>query len=104
MINDFAFNGKGILKKGYGTRPAGVRVDGAAPRGFLRFLSLTAFQAEGCGGGFAANYKKSRPHPRHFDRSEAEWRNLPPSDGTGGITVGDLSAQSIMGSVSICSP
>ena len=32
----------------------GVRVDGAAPRGFLRFLSLTAFQAEGCGGGFAA--------------------------------------------------
>ena len=27
----------------------GVRVDGAAPRGFLRFLSLTAFQAEGCG-------------------------------------------------------
>ena len=32
----------------------GVRVDGAAPRGFLRFLGLTAFQAEGCGGGFAA--------------------------------------------------
>ena len=26
MINDFAFNGKGILKKGYGTRPAGLRV------------------------------------------------------------------------------
>ena len=24
------------------------------------FLSLTAFQAEGCGGGFAANYKKGR--------------------------------------------
>ena len=37
----------------------GVRVDGAAPRGFLRFLSLTAFQAEGCGGGFAADYKVS---------------------------------------------
>ena len=32
----------------------GVRVGGAAPRGFLRFLGLTAFQAEGCGGGFAA--------------------------------------------------
>ena len=31
------------------TRPFGRRVDGAAPRGFLRFLSLTAFQAEGCG-------------------------------------------------------
>ena len=27
----------------------GVRVDGAAPRGFLRFLSLTALRAEGCG-------------------------------------------------------
>ena len=27
----------------------GVRIDGASPRGFLRFLSLTAFQAEGCG-------------------------------------------------------
>ena len=41
----------------------GVRVDGAAPRGFLRFLSLTAFQAEGCGGGFAADYKKAGPIP-----------------------------------------
>lgn len=36
----------------------GVRVDGAAPRGFLRFLSLTAFQAEGDGGGFAADFKE----------------------------------------------
>ncbi len=27
----------------------GVKVDGAAPRGFLRFLSLTALRAEGCG-------------------------------------------------------
>ena len=27
----------------------GVRVDGALPRGFVSFLSLTAFQAEGCG-------------------------------------------------------
>ena len=43
----------------------GVRVDGAAPRGFLRFLSLTAFQAEGCGGGFAADLKKgARLTPR----------------------------------------
>ena len=25
------------------------KVDGASPRGFLRFLSLTAFQAESCG-------------------------------------------------------
>jgi len=36
----------------------GVRVDGAAPRRFSRFLGLTAFQAEGCCGGFAADFKK----------------------------------------------
>ena len=27
----------------------GVRVDGTSSRRFLRFVSLTAFQAEGCG-------------------------------------------------------
>ena len=27
----------------------GVRVDGASPRRFLRFVSLTALWAEGCG-------------------------------------------------------
>ena len=67
-------------------------------------------------------------HPRHFDRSEAEWRNLTPpmteklptpsvistkalrsgeispSNGMGGITSGDLSAQSIMGAVPIYPP
>ena len=103
MINDFAFNGKGILKKGYGTRPAGVRVDGAAPRGFLRFLSLTAFQAEGCGGGFAANYKKAGPIPVISTEAKRSGE-ISPSDGTGGITVGDLSTQSIMGAFSICLP
>ena len=36
----------------------GVRVDGTSSRRFLRFLSLTAFQAVGCGGGFAADLKK----------------------------------------------
>ena len=40
-----------------------MRVDGTSSRGFLRFLSLTAFQAEGGGGGFAADYKKAGPHP-----------------------------------------
>ena len=53
----------------------GVRVDGTSSRRFLRFLrflSLTAFQAEGCGGGFAADYKKAGPRPsRHFDRSRS---------------------------------
>ena len=34
---------------------------------------------------------------RHFDRSEAEWRN--PSDGTGSITLGDLSTQSFIEAV-----
>ena len=61
------------------------------------FLSLTAFQAEGCGIALAgdefysfpsvlhtgarssAQYNDvgGRPY-RHFDRSEAEWRNLTP--------------------------
>ena len=35
-----------------------MKVDGALPRGFLRFVSLTALGAEGCGGGFAADFKK----------------------------------------------
>ncbi len=45
----------------YYGRGLGARVDGTSSRRFLRFLrflSLTAFQAEGCGGGFAADYKK----------------------------------------------
>ena len=37
----------------------GVRVDGTSSRRFLRFLSLTAFQAEGCGGGFAIGHTLS---------------------------------------------
>ena len=37
---------------------AHMRVDGAAPRGFLRFLSLTALWAEGCGGALRAQIKK----------------------------------------------
>ena len=38
-------------------------------RGFLRFLSLTAFQAEGCGGGFAASFiKKGRGWRRRLGR------------------------------------
>ena len=43
----------------YFGRACGVRVDGASPRRFLRFLSLTALWAEGGGGGFAADYKVS---------------------------------------------
>ena len=37
----------------------GVRVDGATPRRFLSFLSLTAFQAEGCGIALRAMSIKS---------------------------------------------
>ena len=35
-----------------------MKVDGAAPRRFLRFLGLTVLRAEGCGGGFAASFIK----------------------------------------------
>ena len=34
-------------------------------------ISIQAFQKR-------MNDKKRCPHPRHFDRSEAEWRNLTP--------------------------
>ena len=53
----------------------GVRVDGPLARGFLRFLSLTAFQAEGCGLPLCGNaYKVSvtglafwvRWHDKHY--------------------------------------
>ena len=52
MNDDFLCVGRGF------GHTCGVKVDGPLARGFLRFLSLTAFQAEGCGGGFAADYKK----------------------------------------------
>ena len=39
-----------------------LKMDGPSAQGFL---SLTAFQAEGCGGGFAAIFKKgARLAPR----------------------------------------
>ena len=41
--------------------------------------------------------------PIHVISTEAKWSGeISPSDGTGGITVGDLSTQSIMGAFSIC--
>ena len=85
-----------------------------------RFLSLTAFQAEGCGGGFAADYKKAGPRPPVISTEAGQppigkplivqargqlrltWRlyaespqsgEISPSDSTGSITVGDLQAQ-----------
>ena len=42
-----------------GSKGSEGKVDGASPRGFLRFLSLTAFQAEGCGIALRAMSIKS---------------------------------------------
>ena len=42
-----------------------LRIDRPAAGGFL---SLTALWAEGCGGGFAANYKKGRGWRRRLCR------------------------------------
>ena len=50
-------------------------MDGPTAQGFL---SLTAFQAEGCGGALRAQIVKKGRALRHFDESVAEWRNLPP--------------------------
>ena len=85
--------------------------------------------SEGCGGGFAADYKKAGPRPPAFrpKRSGVEKSHAPkerkagprppvisteakrsgeisPADGTGSITVGDLSTQSIMGAVLVYLP
>ena len=92
---------------------------------------MTAFQTEGCGGGFAADYKKAGPRPLVISTEAGQppigkplivqargqlrltWRlyaespqsgEISSSDGTGGITVGDLSTQNIMGAVPVCLP
>ena len=52
----------------------------------------------------AADYKKSRPAPPSFRPKRSGVEKSPPSDGTGGIGAGDLQAQSIIGTVSICPP
>ena len=61
--------------------------------------------SEGGGGALRAQIiKKPARALRHFDRSGAERNGVeksPPSDGTGGITAGDLQAQSIIGAVCI---
>ena len=105
------------------------------------FLSLTALQAEGCGGALRAQIIKEggaagaagcveglrrfrsggrqpfgprvmvAPFGRRFYKKEArpivistvaERSGEIPSDGTGGITLGDLSTQSFINAFSIC--
>ena len=63
-----------------------------------------AFGPEGCGGGSAADYKKAGPPPPVISTEAKRSGEISPSDGTGGITVGDLSTQSIMGAVPVCLP
>ena len=66
------------------------------------FLSLTAFQAEGCGGGFAADYKKAGPHPPVISTVAERSGEISLINSPGSIEAGDLSTQSIMGAFSIC--
>ncbi len=63
-----------------------------------------AFGPEGRGGGFAADYKKAGPPPPVISTEAKQSREISPFDGTGGITAGDLSTQSIMGAVPVCLP
>ena len=63
-----------------------------------------AFGPEGGGGGFAADYKKAGPPPPVISTVAKRSGEISPSDGTGGITVGDLSTQSIIKAFSICLP
>ena len=62
-----------------------------------------AFGPEGGGGGSAADYKKGAA-PSVISTVAKRSGEISPSDGTGGITVGDLSTQSIMGAVPVCLP
>ena len=98
-------------------------------RKVLRFDG--ALGPEGCGSGFAADYKKAGPRPPVISTEAGQppigkplivqargqlrltWRlyaespqsgEISPSDGSGGITVRDLSTQSIMGAVPVCLP
>ena len=48
-VTDIRFYFVVLIDIFYYGRGFGVRVDGTSSRRFLRFLSLTAFQAEGCG-------------------------------------------------------
>ena len=52
-----------------------------------------ALGPEGCGGGFAADYKKADPRPPVISTVAKRSGEISPSDGTGGITAGDLQAQ-----------
>ena len=63
---------------------------------------MTAFQAEGCGGGFAADYKKAGPHPPVISTVAERSGEISRHHGTGSITAGDLSTQSIIKAFSIC--
>ena len=60
----------------------------------------TALRAEGDGGALRAQILKKRGTPsRHFDKALRSGEISPPSDGTGGITLGDLSTQSFIEAV-----
>ena len=63
----------------------------------------TALRAEGDGGALRAQILKKRGTPsRHFDKALRSGEISPPSDGTGGITLGNLSTQSFIEAVPIC--
>ena len=80
----------------------GVRVDGPLARGFLRFLSLTAFQAEGCGSALRAQIIKSRPASSVISTEAKRSGEISLLNSPGSIGAGDLSTQSIIGAVTVC--
>jgi hypothetical protein len=88
-----------FIKKGRGFAAGCVE-------GLHRFAQgATALRAEGDGGALTgADYKKSRPAPSVISTEAERSGEISPSDGTGSITAGDLSTQSIIGAVSICLP
>ena len=62
----------------------------------------TALRAEGDGGALRAQILKRRPASFVISTAAKRSGEISPSDGTGGITAGDLSTQRIIGAVSAC--
>ena len=75
---------------------AHMRVDGAAPRGFLRFLSLTAFQAED--GGLPMG-PQSGPGSEGSEGSACLWQA---GSKGGGIALWAMSIKSALRDLAFC--
>ena len=88
-----------IIKKGGAADAAGC-VEGLCSPPFPSFRP----ERSGVEKSHAPNDRKAGPRPPSFRPKRSGVEKSSPSDGTGGITAGDLSTQSIIGAVCIYPP